>query len=161
MLAVYTRLILSSNCFQKLRGSSIDALMNGHWTAPPHPHTWAWHGHNGGHMEHLGLVPPGTLDIYTQQMARAGLWWRVQLRNPNLRLSVRVCAAPKADTIGTRLSSAILPSSLFSPDDLLRRCICVPAYVWVCHGWCPFIVTAQQGLKAQKWLRESLRLLSL
>lgn len=161
MLAVYARLILSSNFCQKLRGSSIDALMNGHWTAPPHPHTWAWHGHNGGHIEHLGLVPPGTLAIYTQQMARAGLWWRVQLRNPNLRLSIHVCAAPKADTIGTRLSSAILPSSLFSPDHLLRWCICVQAYVWVCHGWCPFIVTAQRGLKAQKWLRESLRLLSL
>lgn len=74
---------------------------------------------------------------------------------------VFVCVQHQKQTIGTRLSSAILPSSLISPDHLLRWCICAQAYVWVCRGWCPFIVTAQRGLKAQKWLRESLRLLSL
>lgn len=49
----------------------------------------------GAHQVLEGLLPPGTLAVHMQQMAQIGPQWRAQLRNPNMRQCVNVCAPSK------------------------------------------------------------------
>lgn len=116
--------------------------------------TWGWHGHNGHTPGTGGLLPPATVAVHIQQMARLGppMAGAAEESTP---LCVNVCALLKnwALTIGIGLSTRI---HSFVWGHLLRLCVC--AQVCVGHAECPFIVNAQQCLKVQKWPRELLQI---
>lgn len=128
----------------------------GHWTAPPHPPTWAWNGHKvhtagtGGsyHLAHwphahsrwLALAPDGSRS------------WGILTR-----VCVQMCVVwKKGLTIGIGLSPGIL-SFVSSPKTTYWDCVYVCKCV--CHSECLLIVNVQQCLNVQKWQRELAKLL--
>lgn len=120
------------------------------WQQLPSAPTWAWHGHNGhtagiGGSYHLAHRP----HTHSRWLDSAP-WWRAQLRNPNVRLCVNVCAVSKqAYTIGIGLLTRIL-SFVWCPRATYWDCVYVCKCVWVMVNALSLSML-NSPLKVQKW----------